>query len=69
MHSFIETRPPVIWMVKNEIWVDGWWTGKKVKEQKRSSKTIDIVSYALKVSENGGICVFVAHFRSTFKSL
>ena len=46
-----------------EIWVDGWWMGKKMKEQKRSSKTIDIVSYALKVSVNGVICVFVAHFR------
>ena len=41
------------------------WTGKKMKEQKRSSKTIDIVSYALKVSVNGVICVFVAHFRSS----
>ena len=31
-----------------EIWVDGWWwTGKKIKEQKWPSKTIDIVSYAL----------------------
>ena len=44
-----------------------------MKEQK-SSKTIDIVdivSYALKVSENGVTCVFVDHFRSsdTFKSL
>ena len=36
-HSFmlyLETRPPVIWTGKNEygrvqIWVDGWWTGKK----------------------------------------
>ena len=28
-----------------------------MKEQKRSSKTIDIVSYALKVSVNGVICV------------
>ena len=28
-----------------------------MKEQKRSSKTIDIVSYALKVSENGVTCV------------
>ena len=38
----------------------------KNKEQK---KIIDIVS--LKVSENGVICVFVVHFRSsdTFKSL
>ena len=40
--------------------------GKKMKEQKkRSSKTIDIVSYALKVSVNGVIRVFVAHFRSS----
>ena len=30
-----------------------------------SSKTIDKVSYALKVSVNGVICVFVAHFRSS----
>ena len=45
---------------------DGLWTGKK-----RSSKTIDIVSYALKVSINGVVCVFVAHFRSSdiFESL
>ena len=35
-----------------------------MKEQKRSSKTIDIVSYALKVSVNGVICVFVVLFRS-----
>ena len=41
------------------------WTGKKMKEQKMSSKTIDIVSYALKVSVNGVKCVFVAHFRSS----
>ena len=36
----------------------------------RSFKTIDIVSYALKVSENGVTSVFVVHFRSsdTFKS-
>ena len=39
------------------------WTGKKMKEKKRSSKTIDIVSYALKVSANGVTCVFVGHFR------
>ena len=38
---------------------------------KKSSKSIDIVSYALKVSVNGVICVFVDHFRSsgTFESL
>ena len=31
---------------------------KKIKaRKKRSSKTIDIVSYALKVSENGVTCV------------
>ena len=42
-----------------------------MKEQNKSSKTIDIVSYALKVSVNGVICVFEAHFRSsgTFESL
>ena len=33
--------------------------------KKRSSKTIDIVSYALKVSIHGVKCVFVAHFRSS----
>ena len=39
------------------------------KEQKGSSKTIDIVSYALEVSVNGVTCVFVVLFRSknTFK--
>ena len=45
------------------------WTGKKMKEQKKKpSKTIDIVSYALKVSVNGVVYVclyFVAHFRSS----
>ena len=35
-----------------------------MKDNKRSSKTIDIVSYALKVCVNGVKCVFVAHFRS-----
>ena len=30
-----------------------------MKEQKKVLKTIDIVSYALKVSENGVTCVFV----------
>ena len=41
------------------------WTGNKMKEQKkRSSKTIDIVSYGLKVSVNGVMCVFVTHSRS-----
>jgi len=58
---YAETRPPIIWTSKNEygrveIWVDGWWMGKKSKEQK-SSKIIDIVSYGLKVSVNGVICV------------
>ena len=33
--------------------------------KKRSSKTLDIASYALKVSVNGVKCVFVAHFRSS----
>ena len=45
-------------------------TGKKRSKNKRSSKTIDIVSYALKVSVNGVTCV-CSPFRSsdTFKSL
>ena len=45
--------------------------GTKMKEQKNFSKTIDIVSYALKVSLSGVACVFVVHFRSsgTFESL
>ena len=29
------------------------------------SKTIDIVSYALKVCVNGVVCMFVTHFRSS----
>ena len=45
--------------VKNE--------GAKNKN-KRSSKTIDIVGYALKVSENGVTCVFVLAPFSTFQS-
>ena len=58
-----------------EIWVDGWWTGKKMKEQKKVFQNhiqgVYIVSYALKVSENDVTCMFVVHFRSseTFKSL
>ena len=44
--------------------MDGVKNGKK-----RSSKNIDIVSYASQVSVNGVTCVFVVHFRSqdTFK--
>ena len=51
--------------------VDMLWMGEKMKEQKRSSKTIDIVNHALKVNINGVKCVFVAHFWSsgTFESL
>ena len=43
----------------------------KLRSKKRSSKTIHIVSYALKVSVNGFIYEFVVHFRSsgTFESL
>ena len=37
---YVETRPPVIWTGKNEygrveIWVDGWWKGKKMKQPKK----------------------------------
>ena len=44
--------------------------GRKMKG-KKSSKTIAIVTYALKVSENGVTCVFVVHYMSsdTFNSL
>ena len=35
------------------------------KKKEGSSKTIDIVSYALKVSVNGATSVFVVHFRSS----
>ena len=54
-----------------EIWVDGWWTGKTIKKQKTFTKTVDIVSYALKGIVNGVTCVFVVNFRSsgTFESL
>ena len=31
----------------------------------KSSKTIDIVSYALEVSVSGVVCVFVFHVRSS----
>ena len=39
--------------------------GRRVKNEgaKKSSKNIDIVSYALKVSEKGVTCVFVVHVR------
>ena len=40
-----------------KIRVDRRWMGKKMKEQKRCSKTTDIVSYALEVSVNGVTCV------------
>ena len=41
----------------------------KLRSQKSSSKTIDIVNYALKVSVNGVTCVFLVLFRekNTFK--
>ena len=38
---------------------DGWCTSKKMKEEKKSSKTIDMVSYALKVSVNGVMCLLI----------
>ena len=51
----------------------GWveiCTGGRVTKIKEPSKTIDIVSYASKVSVNGVTCVFVVHFRlsDTFKA-
>ena len=47
--------------------------GGRVKNEgeKRSSKTIDIVGYALEASVNGVTCVFLVHVRAsdTFSSL
>ena len=40
----------------------GWKGGGRLTKMKE--QTIDIVSYSLKVSVNGVICVFAAHFRS-----
>ena len=39
--------------------------GRVKKGAKKESKALDIVGYALKMSVNGAICVFVAHFRSS----
>ena len=39
-------------------------TKEPKKKKKGSSKTIDIVTYALKVSIDGVTCVFVVIFRS-----
>ena len=38
-----------------------------MKEQKKSSKTIDIVSYASNVSVNGVTCVFVIGHQTHLK--
>ena len=63
----------VIWTGKNRcglVEIYGWGGRvKKLRSKNRSSKTIDIVSYASKVSVNGITCVLVVHFRSsdTFK--
>ena len=47
----------------------GWVADGQKNERAKSSKTIDIISYALKVSVNGVTCVFVVLFSSknTFK--
>ena len=60
----------VIWTGKNEYGRLKIKYGERVKnEGAKSYKTIDSVSYALKLNENGVRCVFVVHFRSsdTFK--
>ena len=48
------------------------WMGRNMggRVKNEDAKTIDIVSYALKVSVNGVICMFVVYFRSsdTFES-
>ena len=45
-------------------WMGGGWV-KKLRSKNSLPKTIDIVSYALKVSVYGVICEFVAYFRSS----
>ena len=65
-HSFMQ-RPDHLTFGQVKPFVDRYkygWTGKQIKEQNKSSKMIDIVSYASKVSENGS-CVFVVDFRSS----
>ena len=63
----------MIWTGKKRIWTGRNMGGrvKNVGANKTSSKTIEIVSYALKVSVYGVTCVFLAHFRSSdsFESL
>ena len=49
-HSFTQ-RP--VHLSRVEIWVDGY----KKEGAKKFSKTIGIVSYALKVSVNGVMCI------------
>ena len=53
-------RKNLLWMGRNM----GAWV-KIMMQLTRSPKTIDIVSYAAKVSVNGVTCVFVVHFRSS----
>ena len=52
--------PPAIALSRDMV-VDG----QKKEQKKKSSKTTDIASYALRVSVNDVKCVFVAHFRSS----
>ena len=59
---FTEHSTCVIALCRNPL------TRHSMKEQKRSSKTIDIVSYALKVSVNGVTCVCSPfQVKNTFK--
>ena len=44
---YAETRPPVIWIGKKDMDAQKWWWMGE-GEKKRSFKTTDIVSYALK---------------------
>ena len=57
-----------LWTPKKYMQRPVMWTGRNMGGR-GLPKTIDIVSYASKMSVNGVTCAFVVHFRSsdTFK--
>ena len=61
-HSFMERPVHLSFGRVKRIWTNRNMGGRVKNE---GAKTIDIVSYALKVSINVFTCVFVVHFRSS----
>ena len=49
--------------------MDGWWTGKQNEGTKKPSKTIDIVSFASKVSVNGVTFQVIRHILNLLTGL